>query len=269
MKEVDETGGFWGPTLFGVALALALVGVSCSVGETAAVVEVPESVASATFVGNAACADCHADVGRQFHSSPHGRFYNADMASVGSSGCESCHGPGSEHVATGGQVPGKIFNPRRNPESCLNCHLYEAAQFRLPHRHPVMEGQMSCVDCHDPHGTEIFKPSGGLAMARRNQQCAQCHQEQTRPVIFQHEAMREGCIACHNQHGSINDKMLAQPDANLCLRCHAQVAALAVPGDELVIGAVPHQAFLSQGTCWTAGCHTAVHGSNVNPKLLQ
>jgi hypothetical protein len=21
------------------------------------------------------------------------------------------------------------------------------------------------------------------------------------------------------------------------------------------------------GTCWTAGCHTAVHGSNVDPRL--
>jgi hypothetical protein len=21
------------------------------------------------------------------------------------------------------------------------------------------------------------------------------------------------------------------------------------------------------GTCWTAGCHTAIHGSNVDPRL--
>ena len=82
---------------------------------------------------------------------------------------------------------------------------------------------MSCVQCHDPHGGDIFKPAGGLAMARHNESCAQCHRDQTRPFVFEHQAMREGCIACHNPHGSINDKMLVESDPNLCLRCHAQV----------------------------------------------
>jgi hypothetical protein len=31
---------------------------------------------------------------------------------------------------------------------------------------------------------------------------------------------------------------------------------------------VPHAQFLIRGTCWSAGCHTAVHGSNVNPHML-
>ena len=88
---------------------------------------------------------------------------------------------------------------------------------------------MSCVQCHDPHGGDILKPKGGLAMARQNESCAQCHREQTRPFVFEHEALREGCAVCHNPHGSINEKMLVESDPNLCLRCHAQVQA---PGGE-------------------------------------
>jgi DmsE family decaheme c-type cytochrome len=129
-----------------------------------------------------------------------------------------------------------------------------------------MEDLMSCVDCHDPHGTEVHKRSGLLAMSRLNDSCAKCHQEQTRPFIFEHEALREGCVSCHQPHGSINDKMLTEHDPNLCLKCHAQVA-MGGAGDDIAIGQVSHRDFLQSGTCWSAGCHTAVHGSNVDRLL--
>jgi DmsE family decaheme c-type cytochrome len=142
------------------------------------------------------------------------------------------------------------------------------AEFSLPQHHPVIEGRMNCVQCHDPHGGDIFKKAGGLAMARQNETCAACHREQTRPVIFEHEAMREGCVVCHNPHGSINRKLLVESDPNLCLKCHAQQQGVAAPSRAgIFIGKVDHSAFLRMGTCWSAGCHTAVHGSNVDPKM--
>ena len=101
-------------------------------------------------------------------------------------------------------------------------------------------------------------------MARRNQSCAQCHREQTRPVVFEHPAMREGCTVCHTPHGSMNAKLLAQPDVNLCLRCHAQEPGPSVGSGRIYIGKVDHTAFIRMGTCWASGCHTAVHGSNVD-----
>ena len=109
-----------------------------------------------------------------------------------------------------------------------------------------------------------MKPSGGLAMARLNQNCAQCHRAQVRPFVFEHPALREGCLVCHSPHGSINAKMLVEADPNLCLKCHAQEQGLGVHPGEIYIGKVPHTAFLRQGTCWNAGCHTAVHGSNMD-----
>jgi predicted CXXCH cytochrome family protein len=113
---------------------------------------------------------------------------------------------------------------------------------------------------------DIMKPAGGLAMARRDESCAQCHRAQTRPFVFEHDALREGCVTCHEPHGSINTKMLTESDPNLCLRCHAQTQNAAVRGS-IYIGNTDHTGFLRMGTCWTAGCHVAVHGSNVDPRL--
>jgi hypothetical protein len=52
------------------------------------------------------------------------------------------------------------------------------------------------------------------------------------------------------------------------LKCHAQVQGQGVARREVYIGKVPHSLFLQQGTCWSAGCHTAVHGSNVHPRMF-
>jgi len=79
--------------------------------------------------------------------------------------------------------------------------------------------------------------------------------------------LREGCTTCHAPHGSINRKLLVQADPNLCLRCHVQLPAQAGSKGRIIIGKKDHTAFLSRGTCWTSTCHTAVHGSNVDPYL--
>ena len=105
---------------------------------------------------------------------------------------------------------------------------------------------MNCVQCHDPHGRDIFKTAGGLAMARLNETCAQCHREQTKPVVFEHPALREGCASCHNPHGSVNPKLLTVRDSNLCLRCHAQVQGAAA-GAGILVAAAPTGAASEEG----------------------
>ncbi len=248
--------------IVGAGLSLCLLSCSSIRGTVSVLPDVP----GATYVGNQACYDCHTNITRSFPASPHARVHFEGGLLTGQSGCESCHGPGSKHVSAGGGRGKFIINPGKDPSSCFQCHLQTHAEFSLPEHHPVIEGRMNCVQCHDPHGMDILKPAGGLLMARLNQTCAQCHREQTRPFVFEHEALREGCTVCHSPHGSINRKMLVESDPNLCLKCHAQTQH-GVQG-EIYIGTSPHTAFLRQGTCWSAGCHTAVHGSNVHPRMF-
>jgi predicted CXXCH cytochrome family protein len=250
----------------GVIATVALL--SCATVERTVVVT-PE-VPGAEFVGNRACFECHSNYTRIFPSSAHARIHVETAKQASPTGCESCHGPGSRHVAAGGGRGQFIVNPGKDAAACLQCHLDTAVQFRLPQHHPVFEGKMNCVQCHDPHGQDIMKPANGagLGLARADESCAQCHREQTKPVMFPHEALREGCTVCHAPHGSINLKMLIQPDPNLCLRCHAQVQGAGVPSGQLVIGAVNHTALISRGACWSSGCHTAIHGSDANHHFL-
>jgi predicted CXXCH cytochrome family protein len=246
--------------LIGVAVGAALFLISCSTLEPGSVAP-PLEIPGAHFVGTPVCAQCHADLVHQFPANPHARLMPESRNLAGGTACEACHGPGSKHVEAGGGSQ-FIINPGREPEACFRCHLPVRAEFESPAHHPVIEGRLHCTECHDPHGGDIYQRAGGLAMARRNDNCAQCHREQTRPFVFEHPALREGCTVCHQPHGSVNRAMLTQADDNLCLRCHAQTQTTA---GQFFIGNVDHAPLLRVGACWS--CHTAVHGSDVDPRL--
>ena len=84
----------------------------------------------------------------------------------------------------------------------------------------MLAGQVTCGDCHDPHKGDAIR-GGGAALASSTETCLKCHTQQAGPFTYPHGAIREeGCTACHNPHGTVNDKMLVARDANLCLRCH-------------------------------------------------
>ena len=247
-------------------LAGGLALVSCSTLEPTVVS--PPRIEGANFIGDRACLECHTSYSRSFAASPHARLRLDGITGQKENGCEACHGPGSQHLVVGGGRGKFIVNPGKDAKACFQCHLQTHAEFNLPQHHPVVEGRMNCVHCHDPHGADIRKPAGGLAMARRNESCATCHREQTKPFVFEHEAMREGCTVCHNPHGSVNAKLLVERDNNLCLKCHAQLPGDASNPNRIFIGRRDHTVWLRLGGCWSSGCHTAVHGSNFSPHQL-
>ncbi|MBM3882527.1 MAG: hypothetical protein FJ387_22860 [Verrucomicrobia bacterium] len=176
-------------------------------------------------------------------------------------GCESCHGPGSVHSEVGG---GKlnILNPKKSPELCLQCHLDLRGKFAQRSHHPLGPNRLTCGDCHNPHKGPAL-PTAGLSTLAQNEACLKCHPAQRGPHVFEHEAMREGCTTCHDPHGSVNPRLLTARNANLCLKCHFQERTPA----GVRIGGQDHTLLLGRGTCWTAGCHEAVHGSMVNSSL--
>lgn len=225
----------------------------------------PHVTGGATFAGSESCTQCHEAITRHFPTAAHARLIARGPNAV-DVGCESCHGPASIHVESGGAAR-TLVNPDRNPETCYQCHSHLRGQFALPHRHPVGDGHtglgtMGCSACHDPHRGDALR--GGAALLAANATCLECHPSQRGPHIFEHEAMREGCVACHHPHGSVNAGMLTERNAILCLKCHFQHQP--APG-RIAIGAIDHTAFLSRGTCWSAGCHEAVHGSQVSQSL--
>jgi DmsE family decaheme c-type cytochrome len=126
----------------------------------------------------------------------------------------------------------------------------------------VPEGKMTCTQCHNPH-KGFAHVGGSTALRAQDETCLKCHPSQRGPYVFEHEAMHEGCTTCHGSHGTVNAKMLTVRDSNLCLKCHFQQ----VQGGVIRIGGSDHTLRVQQGTCWTAGCHEAVHGSRVNSSL--
>jgi predicted CXXCH cytochrome family protein len=261
-----------------VMAATLLVVISCATVNRSVVV-LPDIGTGAKYIGSKECETCHPKIYQDFATADHARLI-APGPNALNAGCESCHGPCSAHSELGGETkPPYSFtagrpeptgfsaqtpvNGSRSPQTvCFQCHLDVRGQFELPSHHPVPEGRMSCTVCHPPHKGSIFK-GGGTALASENEACLACHKEQRGPYVFEHEAMREGCTTCHEMHGSVNAKMLKVRDANLCLRCHFQ----RMSGSQILIGGSDHTLRVQQGTCWTAGCHEAVHGSRVSSSL--
>jgi predicted CXXCH cytochrome family protein len=257
----------WG---VGGTAALAVILLSCST--TNQTILAPPSIPGAEFVGSEECRTCHEEIVRNFRTATHARL-QAKGENAKNMGCESCHGPGSLHVKSGGAAH-TIINPLKSPETCFQCHLEVRAAFQLPHHHPVLEGKMSCSDCHNPHVGISFKgtqtniqqhlKAGGLAFLGRNEVCFECHTQQRGPFVYEHEALRQGCVVCHSPHGSVNQRLLNERNATLCLKCHFQQQTAQ---GQILIGDIDHSSFLQQGTCWSAGCHEEPHGSNVTPLL--
>lgn len=223
----------------------------------------PDVPLKSEFVGMDTCAMCHEKITKDFKRSEHSRI--VAVSKKEGQACEACHGPGSSHAdaETKAGRRATIINPGKAPEACYKCHLDKKGEFSLQYHHPVPEGKMSCTDCHDPHGEDGVKPGTLSSLYGKNEICFKCHKDQRGPFVYEHEALREGCAICHNAHGSINQKMLIERDANLCLKCHFQ-ANFTSGG---FIGDSGHTTRVPAGPCFSGGCHTAVHGSNYNDHL--
>jgi DmsE family decaheme c-type cytochrome len=127
---------------------------------------------------------------------------------------------------------------------------------------------MTCVDCHNPHGS--FRPAMGQIFAANEPGCFNCHGDKRGPFTFEHPPMRfEGCGSCHELHGSANPRMLTRAVVQyVCLECHANLPTLNKTG---TIGVVPPSFHDLRSPVFQncTVCHQKIHGSQVDRNLLR
>lgn len=200
--------------------------------------------ASDALTQNGACLGCHQG-GMRMHW--RGSAHEAQDVT-----CTSCH---KLHV---GDDP--VLAVSTQPEVCITCHKEKRAEFHRPSTHPVMDGQMSCSGCHNPHGTTS---ASLLNASTLNETCYQCHAEKRGPFLWEHAPVREDCSNCHKPHGSVNAALLKQRSPWLCQQCHLapQHPSSAYSGTGLPTSATPSGAQQMLGK-QCQNCHSQVHGSN-------
>jgi DmsE family decaheme c-type cytochrome len=193
---------------------------------------------------NAQCLSCHQGGNRIFwHSSIH------DTNNVG---CSDCHNPMTNFSARGMTARESVN------ETCFQCHKTQRADFAKRSHMPLLEGKLTCVDCHNPHGSTT---SPLLKADSVNELCYSCHAEKRGPFLFEHAPVRESCLNCHSPHGSNFEALLNTPRPVLCQQCHSQdghPAQLMTRGN-LAMGPAPDPRLIST-SCQT--CHVNIHGSN-------
>lgn len=210
------------------------------------------------------CLSCHA--GKENHNNfRRGEHWRNN---VGCTECHTAHGPAPGAFRAGSstfvsdvsaQKPGQATRAmlRSNePQLCMSCHTETRAQFSKPFRHKVLEGAMSCSDCHNPHGG--FEQKQAKLAVGADAACVKCHSNKQGPFVFEHAPLKvEGCSACHTPHGSANPKMLKRPSVRqLCLECHSSITDQFAPD----VPSFHNQATVRYQNCTI--CHAAIHGSN-------
>jgi DmsE family decaheme c-type cytochrome len=188
----------------------------------------------ATYVGSQVCTGCHANQSARFGQTVMGKIFLKNPRNAQEKGgCETCHGPGSAHVAAGGGrgVGGMISfrqdDPNHNPEEinaiCLSCH--EKGKRTLWRGSTHETRNLACTNCHVVM-TNVT-PKFQLAKLTEMDTCFQCHKNK-RAEIWRssHMPIREGkmtCSSCHNPHGTYGEALLNEATVNdNCYKCHAE-----------------------------------------------
>lgn len=195
---------------------------------------------------NETCMSCHTGGARdQWLGSVHQRN---DLS------CSDCHNPMARLSAEGLAAKPSIS------ETCATCHKDVRQQFNRRSHMPLPEGQMACVDCHNPHGT--FNDAL-LKADTVNEGCTECHAEKRGPFLFEHAPVRDSCLNCHQPHGANQHALLNAPVPMLCQQCHSHIRHPndLFTEDTLGTGTLPDERTMGRG-CLT--CHSQIHGSN-NP----
>ena len=189
------------------------------------------------------CLKCHtANATFNLHN------WNAGAHAINEVSCFDCH-----DIHAG---PDLKVTPIASGKLCFSCHQAAQAQFSLPSHHPIKEGRIFCIDCHNAHGGTAGQD---LSQDSVKETCVQCHAEKRGPFLYEHADVAENCLNCHSPHGSVNIRLLNAREPFLCLQCHVghRINTEAVP--DRSISPERARAFYTRCT----DCHSSIHGSDV------
>lgn len=191
---------------------------------------------------NATCLTCHQGGERI--------FWGGSAHSTRDVACSNCH---QVHAAKD-RVRDKVMQT----EICFTCHKEQRAQMHKPSHHPVLEGEMGCSDCHNPHGSAGTKQ---LKKDSVNETCFQCHTEKRGPFVHNHQPVTEDCTICHQPHGTTIATMLKARPPFLCQECHSHTSH---PTQNAALPDVRTRSSRMLGSVGRGclNCHTNIHGGN-------
>lgn len=182
--------------------------------------------AGATYVGDDTCITCHTAEKESMDRTLHGQKIDARTPAA-KQGCETCHGPGSLHVADPVNVKTpmdfKTANSTDINATCETCHNHGPHALWQGSQHESRG--LACTTCHSVHNfkSEKFQLKGATV----EQVCATCHRDKVAKLSrTEHMPVTEGkmtCTSCHDPHGSSNVKLLRVGNnvSELCTSCHA------------------------------------------------
>jgi DmsE family decaheme c-type cytochrome len=183
---------------------------------------------------NAICLSCHERGDRT--------YWNGSTHESRGLACTNCHTV-MRKVSVKAQL-----NREVELETCFQCHKDRRAQVYRTSHMPVREGNITCSNCHNPHGSAT---EGLLRQASVNDNCYSCHAEKRGPYLWEHPPVRD------DPHGSVNEFLLKMARPRLCQSCHT--IGHGNPGAPNV-----NQAF--NRAC--QNCHSQIHGSNAPAGVL-